>query len=1552
MDPDIRASRAGGSDNSREQSRDNPSESPATLPGADPDAHAGIRGVVLLGDSGRPVAGVTVEAVADADVVSSWSSDSSALGIRLGRAITDHEGNFAIAGAAGDPVAARWFCAAPHCDAFTYRLRCVDQDGTVLLQSEPLSLAPARMAQLVLRESDSPPSTDDWIALGELLEEHQLARLGEVVTELATLTPRGVFAGWGVQRRMSIVGTLEQALLDPQGAFAQSGVSLRVAQLDDEFALQALQERLRLEQRDDLLQALDRTVAGLRSIGSWDELDVPVAAERFKRGDYLAGVNQYIDQPGLFPGIVGGVASPTIGYRDYLRNRWIDNQRFRQVLGGPDQELATRATMIRRLNSRLHQDFATQDLTAQPANRVVARVLQEILVAAGGTGYGFGVAAASIEPQGTRSDRDYVDYLVSLTGWKAAELENRYRLNLRRSDFEQSNPVQQNIDTLQRFFTDSYQSDDDPFATKPDRVAGTDEVLISRFPKEAAGPFFLEYEEWLAREEPFYPENHYDPRATFFFATDDRPSEKARDAVFARSKPIAEFLTAKKSDYVPGGATLTGAKWQWTRNLLELQDLIGAAHGEARTLNFVGAEQKYATAKEWVRQMRDFLTADWDYLSKRYILWDYAPTAFAKEQKNTDVSTMDKLRQYEGRYHLYLGWRVPNQSSDLLKDGSGNATQISARWWGESPDIFPGPGYRSTVAYLLDHLYFRVLPACLSEVLMAQGRYAEAMRELVGRSQVYRQEYRWFTGPAGFNIFAAASTFEPFAGNTDGRFQQSAGGALPYASDSDRTQYPAWDEPSSFPAIPPTSVPTNRAELGYYKLKLGTVALEWADVLYRSNLPDSIMRARELYKAVLWLHGEDPEITPRWDRRGLINPLLPWKKSKRNPAIVGQVSRAQLGFLQINAGLNFYGISPSSVPPVRFRVLKEAADRFAAGARGAQTDFLGYMQQVDQITVAEMQARTMVAKATSAVSIALEQKKIAEFHVGEAQKQVDAINAQIAAKKAEIAKKDEFFEQAKDFASGMKDSVGSLAETAFGGEAAAGAASAGSVSTGDLLKLGFKVGTASNAMGGAASALGGAAGVAGPFGAFIYAGVTSMSSLADAIAKRAGELAHMEKVALPAAKALVDLKRRDVTIAQLTRDIAQADVQLGNDLLKHYAQRFLNRAFLVSMAEFSNRLMRRYLDLAGRTAWLAERALAFEQDRELGIIGLDYFPRNLRGVTGADQLQLHLAELEAARIQGLTQTIPVKQTVSLARDYPLAFGQLKKFGRCHFVTREQPLQLVHPGVYGYRVRNLTVSASYAAPIQPHRGLVTNHGVSTVSRQGVGSAHTLTRFPDALPLSEFRMRDDMWVFDLPDETLLPFEGSGIETEWELMLATPGNAEGLGTLTDVQFTFDMRASYSALLRSQHLAAAPATMLRSLLASGMTLNPGAIATFVRDGGVLSLEFDVALLLRNPAEKQRTVKQLAVVAVGVDDAPVSATLSSDNPALSEAITLEQGVALSNAGVLWDGNGGVPLPLSSFVGLDASQRFTLTIDEADNAGVDLSGVKEVMLLVEFEAQY
>jgi hypothetical protein len=294
------------------------------------------------------------------------------------------------------------------------------------------------------------------------------------------------------------------------------------------------------------MDALNRAVERAHLFGDMREINVHVDADRISQGDIVGGVNRFREPDFSFGDLYPSLKWPLEGYRDYLRDRWSEHQRFEPVLGGPDAEVASRATMFARLGQRLHQRVDTHDQTDQPANRLLIPILTEILKAPTGAAYGFGIAPAAIDSMGDRTDREYVDYLISLSGLRLAEIEKRYRLNLHRSDFDRSNPVQQNIDTLQRFFTDSHQSVDDPFAIAPDRKAGTPEPPISSFPKEAAGPSFLEYEEWLARDEAFFPENHYEPRATYAWTLYER-LQKTRELMMAGSMPLSTFIETPKA---------------------------------------------------------------------------------------------------------------------------------------------------------------------------------------------------------------------------------------------------------------------------------------------------------------------------------------------------------------------------------------------------------------------------------------------------------------------------------------------------------------------------------------------------------------------------------------------------------------------------------------------------------------------------------------------------------------------------------------------------------------------------------------------------------------------------------------------------------------------------------------------------------------------------------------------------------------------------------------------------------------------------------------------
>src|SRR5207249_11478880 len=196
------------------------------------------------------------------------------------------------------------------------------------------------------------------------------------------------------------------------------------------------------------------------------------------------------------------------------------------------------------------------------------------------------------------------------------------------------------------------------------------------------------------------------------------------------------------------------------------------------------------------------------------------------------------------------------------------------------------------------------------------------------------------------------------------------------------------------------------------------------------------------------------------------------------------------------------------------------------------------------------------------------------------------------------------------------------------------------------------------------------------------------------------------------------------------------------------------------------------------------------------------------------------AELEANRVQGTRCTTPVKHTISLAREFPIAFGQLKKTGRCRFHAREVDLRAAYPGTFAYRIRALTVAVSDAEGSAP-RGILRNGGVSIVSGEDLTNK-VLVRYPDALALSEFRLHDDLFVYGLPGETLMQFEGSGFETDWELEFPVDANPKGFGSVADVIITFDSNAYYSDAVAPKQAALAPSDAPRSIMMAASNLDP----------------------------------------------------------------------------------------------------------------------------------
>lgn len=1422
--------------------------------------------------------------------------------IELGSATTDRDGRFFIETASDSQTQAA-LCRSQHSDDPAYGnslLSLVDRNGKAL--GQPFVVTTETRDVVLQAPTNEKPSKPQWKALADFLVTNRMMLAQDAVQQISAPFADSPAADWSIPVRASAL----RAMLDA------------VATDDKQLAAQT-----------NLLYQTQFVETNALSEGN-----IKKALNHFKDEANLSKLVDNIDH--VFPWVRDTDLSL---YRDYLRGVWVAaaQKMYVDFLGAPKPAVAL---LERQLDERFQQDFHTHNDTSTPAAKLLVPLLISILKRPRARG-GFGVAAGGIPAQGAQTDVDYLQVLIGLSTVSARELRNRFRVALDRSSGDTTSLLQLNVEALLGLLADTYQSPEEPFNAIP-VIAGNGKPLIFG-PYIGRAPFFLEYEEWLERQRLFFPENIYDIRTNLPIFDADFRSGIATQKVMTGT-PL--FPGAGYFDDYSGELPKSAA---WIERMFGISDKIGAAfkkidaqlYPDAKTLLQGASAELVNMAKDYdYRWLRDKCWWPWSWGG-----WNNKPApgkpyadswVSLKDRARIKVTSLDELGTFQKFFDepSYPAWT--GQFDQYTAIDNENREKAVAK-------------ARSLYIYDVFYLNLVLIPYLRAQMDYLDSNFAQAISAL--------------SLLTGYTVGIAETLSAPGygAGTFPSLYQQNT---LPY------TTLVGFDDSAGYTDLPPLFRDPNNGmsgdssrlalapfEVRFFKLAQADAMLAWADQLYREDDPSSIRRARELYKGVLFLHGEDPDIAPHFPRAGL-HELAPYLGApvlwqyNQNPAKVSQLTRARLALFQIDQGLNVYGYRDDMVPVLRYKPLKQAADLFATSAKAAQTDYLNYVTRYEQALIELWQTQALVKKANASSGIAAERVAIAQVGVDKAKEQVAAVQAQIAAKQAEIADKNSLFNQFSDYLSGAKDALQGLVPLAgkMMAEESAGGAAAGDGVTGEQMLDIFSKGASSGSSGAsdaAASALGSGAAFLVGYGAFVYASYTSMDGMASAAAKRDGELKALGTTALDAANAQVRLKQRDVTIANYESQIAAADLEFANALYRFQQDRFLNADLWKTLMLLANRLMRRYVELGARTAWFAERALAFEQNRALNVIRMNYLPLTLRGVTGADRLLADLAELEANRIQGVRLTTPVKHTLSLAREFPLAFGQLKKTGRCRFHTRESDMRAAYPGTFAYRIRAITVAVHDTDGAAP-RGVLRNGGVSTVSSDDL-SSKVLMRYPDALTLSEFRLRDDLFVYGLPGETLLQFEGSGVETDWEIELPTIANPKGFRSVADVLITFDSNAYYSDAVAAKQAALLPADAPRAIILAASTADPKGLDTLKAAAGNPRITFDPTKLALPSQEVTRSVGNLALILVGKTEKTYTAKLTASKSAKTAAFTVDAGIASSNAGPLLGTK--PPLPLNTLAGLTLDQPFVLDIDRAGVAD-ELKGLFDVVLYVEYRATY
>lgn len=273
--------------------------------------------------------------------------------------------------------------------------------------------------------------------------------------------------------------------------------------------------------------------------------------------------------------------------------------------------------------------------------------------------------------------------------------------------------------------------------------------------------------------------------------------------------------------------------------------------------------------------------------------------------------------------------------------------------------------------------------------------------------------------------------------------------------------------------------------------------------------------------------------------------------------------------------------------------------------------------------------------------------------------------------------------------------------------------------------------------------------------------------------------------------------------AQIREAIAELELRNHGQQMKHAEEieQFLNeegterngkkgnKALYVWMKRETKGLYAQSFQLAFDVARKAERAL----QRELGDPSLTFvqfgYLAGKEGLLAGEKLHLDLKRMEMAYHEQNRREYELTKHVSLLQVDPLALVRLRQTGRCTVRLPEELFDVDGPGQYFRRIKNVAVSVPCVTG--PYAGVNCKLtllkssirtspvlGDGAYARDGAEDGRFSDYFGslDSIVTSSGQNDSGLFETNLRDERYLPFENSGVISEWQLELpADPSKGE---------------------------------------------------------------------------------------------------------------------------------------------------------------------------------
>lgn len=571
--------------------------------------------------------------------------------------------------------------------------------------------------------------------------------------------------------------------------------------------------------------------------------------------------------------------------------------------------------------------------------------------------------------------------------------------------------------------------------------------------------------------------------------------------------------------------------------------------------------------------------------------------------------------------------------------------------------------------------------------------------------------------------------------------------------------------------------------------------LAYADEEFSRGTPDALGRALTLYQLVEdLLNLPDASV-----ETGATVPFLP------NPVWQSFQLQARAGVSKIQSSMNIAGFAAATAagPPTQYRypVLAERAKQLTATAQQIESAYLAALERRDAEAYNLLQARhdLQVARAT----VSLQDLRVTDAALGVRIAELQRNRAGIQAA---------FYSQqlSEGLSSSERAALAAMRSAIRLQQAASELSIVGSVWGAAGLLTGAPL---------LGSLFGGPSQVLSAFSSAASLNATLYQSIASFERHREDwqQQFSVARQDLLVSEQQILVARNQREIALMERAIAGLQLDHAAAVVQFLVNKFTNAELYEWMSGVLGGIYRFFLQQATAVAQLAQLQLSFErQEPALSVIHSDYWTAasesptgesepDRAGLTGSARLLQDLHRLDQYAFETKQRKLQLTQTLSLAQLAPLELQDLRETGRMVFVTPMELFDRDFPGHYLRLIRRVRLSMlALVPPVRGLRGTLTASGLSRVVSGGdTFTLVTLRRPPETIAFTSPVNATGLFELEPEGEMLLPFEGAGVETSWELHLPKPGNPFDYQTIADVMLTIEYTALDSAAYRRQVIA-----------------------------------------------------------------------------------------------------------------------------------------------------